>query len=179
MKKFKSIYEKNSKKIVEDQSVPMNYNDYEGRMAKQNLYKLHKYSKELFEMIHDYQEMESWVQEKIAKAADYIGSVKHYMEYEMNYPEGEKGQYDDEETYEQVHSIDDILPLLRQSVKENKTITFVTKDSQQVMVNSTLAENILNTYEELNDYNREKFANHLIESKNKFWTIANFSSKSS
>ena len=154
MKKFKSIYEKNSKKIVEDQSVPMNYNDYEGRMAKQNLYKLHKYSKELFEMIHDYQEMESWVQEKIAKAADYIGSVKHYMEYEMNYPEGEKSQYDDEETYEQVHSIDDILPLLRQSVKENKTITFVTKDSQQVMVNSTLAENILNTYEELNDYNR-------------------------
>ena len=78
-----------------------------------------------------------------------------------------------------MHSIDDILPLLRQSVKENKTITFVTKDSQQVMVNSTLAENILNTYEELNDYNREKFANHLIESKNKFWTIANFSSKSS
>ena len=179
MKKFKNIYEKNSKKIVEDHHVPMNYNDYEGRMAKQNLYKLHKYSKELFEMIHDYQEMESWIQEKIAKAADYIGSVKHYMEYEMNYPEGEKDQYDDEETYEQVHSIDDILPLLRQSVKENKTITFVTKDSQQVMVNSTLAENILNTYEELNDYNREKFANHLIESKNKFWTIANFSSKSS
>jgi len=179
MKKFKNIYEKNSKKIVEDHHVPMNYNDYEGRMVKQNLYKLHKYSKELFEMIHDYQEMESWIQEKIAKAADYIGSVKHYMEYEMNYPEGEKDQYDDEETYEQVHSIDDILPLLRQSVKENKTITFVTKDSQQVMVNSTLAENILNTYEELNDYNREKFANHLIESKNKFWTIANFSSKSS
>ena len=54
MKSLKNIYKK-EKKIIEDHGVPMNYNDYEGRMAKQNLFKLHKYSKELFEMIHDYQ----------------------------------------------------------------------------------------------------------------------------
>ena len=40
---------------------------------QQNLYKLHKYSGELFEMLHDYQEMESWVQEKDSKSGDYIG----------------------------------------------------------------------------------------------------------
>ena len=82
MKKFKQIYKKNIKEHFN--GVPhqhphfqMNYNDYEGRMAKQNLFKLHKYSKELFEMLDDHVEMESWVQEKISKAADYIGTVKH------------------------------------------------------------------------------------------------------
>ena len=92
MKSLKNIYKKETK-LIEDHGVPMNYNDYEGRLAKQNLFKLHKYSKELFEMIHDYQEMESWVQEKIAKAADYISSVKHYLEYEMQYPE-DKNAFD-------------------------------------------------------------------------------------
>ena len=96
MKRLKNIYRKQISEHCGDplahpeyapENVKMNYNDYEGRMAKQNLYKLHKYSGELFEMLHDYQEMESWVQEKIAKAADYIGSVKHYLEYEMQYPD--------------------------------------------------------------------------------------------
>ena len=63
----------------------MNYNDYEGRMAKENVYKLHKYSKDLFEMLDDHVELESWVQSKITKAADYISSVKHYLEYEMEF----------------------------------------------------------------------------------------------
>ena len=108
MKSLKNIYKKETK-LIEDHGVPMNYNDYEGRMAKQNLFKLHKYSKELFEMIHDYQEMESWVQEKIAKAADYIGSVKHYLEYEMEHPE-DKNAFDSDEYYEHVQHIDDIIP---------------------------------------------------------------------
>ena len=92
MKRLKNIYRRQISEHCGDplahpeydtENVKMNYNDYEGRMAKQNLYKLHKYSGELFEMLHDHQEMESWVQEKIAKAADYIASVKHYLDYEM------------------------------------------------------------------------------------------------
>ena len=104
MKRLKNIYRRQISEHCGDplahpeydtENVQMNYNDYEGRMAKQNLYKLHKYSGELFEMLHDYQEMESWVQEKIAKAADYISSVKHYLDYEMQYPEQENAFDDD------------------------------------------------------------------------------------
>jgi hypothetical protein len=36
---------------------------------------------EIDQLIHDGQELEGWVQSKITKAADYIASVKHYLEY--------------------------------------------------------------------------------------------------
>ena len=63
----------------------MNYDDVEGRMAKQSLYKLHKYSRELFEMLDDHTELEAWVQDKISRACSYISSVKHFLEYEMDH----------------------------------------------------------------------------------------------
>lgn len=63
----------------------------EGAMARADLYKLANYSKKLFHLIHDDQELEGWVQAKITKAADYIASVYHYLEYEMKISEyGEK-----------------------------------------------------------------------------------------
>ena len=55
--------------------------DHEAAMAKADLRRLHEYSMELDQMIHDGQELEGWVQSKITKAADYIASVKHYLEY--------------------------------------------------------------------------------------------------
>jgi len=62
--------------------------DEDGWMAKSQLYKLSKYSIELHGMIQDTENLEPWVQAKITKACDYIGAVKHYMEYlEVNdYP---------------------------------------------------------------------------------------------
>lgn len=61
--------------------------DDEAAMAKADLYKLGKYSIKLFKMMHEGQELEAWVQAKITKAADYIASVYHYMEYEMKQSE--------------------------------------------------------------------------------------------
>jgi len=58
-------------------------NDDEGRMARADLFKLAKYSTKLFKMIDDNQQLDGWVQAKITKAADYIASVYHYMEYEL------------------------------------------------------------------------------------------------
>ena len=55
--------------------------DEDGWMAKSQLYKLSKYAIELHGMIGDTDNLEPWVQAKITKAADYIGAVKHYMEY--------------------------------------------------------------------------------------------------
>jgi hypothetical protein len=65
--------------------------DDEGRMAKADLYKIAKYSLKMFKMIEPESQLEGWVQAKITKAADYIASVYHYMEYEMKFSEyGEK-----------------------------------------------------------------------------------------
>jgi len=62
----------------------------EASMAKADLYKTGKYSIKLIKMIHDGQDLPGWVQAKITKAADYIASVYHFMEYDMN-----KSEYGD------------------------------------------------------------------------------------
>ena len=61
--------------------------DHEAKMARADLFKCAQYSFKLFKMIGEDQELEGWVQAKITKAADYIASVYHYMEYEMKISE--------------------------------------------------------------------------------------------
>jgi hypothetical protein len=56
-------------------------------MAKADLYKLANYSFKLFKKLEDNAQLEGWVQAKITKAADYIASVYHYLEYEMEFSE--------------------------------------------------------------------------------------------
>jgi hypothetical protein len=51
-------------------------------MARADCYKLAEYSAKLFQMIKEGEELDGWVQAKITKAADYISSVYHYLEYE-------------------------------------------------------------------------------------------------
>lgn len=63
--------------------------DEEGRMAKRQLSDIAQYSQELMEMLQDETQLEAWVQSKLTKAADYIKTVKHYVEYGM-----EEGAYD-------------------------------------------------------------------------------------
>ena len=65
----------------------INDTDDEGAMMKADLYKLAKYSVKLFKKIEAEDQFESWVQAKITKAADYISSVYHYLEYEMKFSE--------------------------------------------------------------------------------------------
>jgi len=57
--------------------------DHEAKMARADLYKLAQYSAKLFKMIEENDELDGWVQAKITKAADYISSVYHYLEYEQ------------------------------------------------------------------------------------------------
>ncbi len=72
--------------IVADQG-PKGGIDREGAMAKADLYKLASYAHKLYQQIEDDQQLEGWVQAKITKAADYIASVYHYLEYEMKFSE--------------------------------------------------------------------------------------------
>ena len=67
--------------------MPPGQVDHEGAMAKADLYKIANYSVKLFKKIDDNAQMEAWVQAKITKAADYVASVYHYLEYEMKFTE--------------------------------------------------------------------------------------------
>ena len=71
---------------------------YEGRMAKQNLWKLANYAQELHDLISDDENLEPWVEEKIAVASFMIDSVAHYIQYEKHRShedsEGEFGHAD-------------------------------------------------------------------------------------
>lgn len=71
------------------QEPPMPEMDEEGAMAKRQLHDMEKYSRELSQMLTDTTQLESWVQAKLTKAADYLKTVKHYVEYGM-----EEGAYD-------------------------------------------------------------------------------------
>lgn len=67
--------------------------DHEVQMARADLYKIAKYSIKLHEMLKGVSEqegLEGWVQSKITKAADYLGSVYHHLDYEQ--ASGELGE---------------------------------------------------------------------------------------
>jgi|AACY02.1.fsa_nt_gi hypothetical protein len=64
--------------------------DKEGLMAKRQLSDIAEYAEELSGLLEDETQLESWVQAKLTKAADYIKTVKHYVEYGM-----EEGAYED------------------------------------------------------------------------------------
>ena len=69
--------------------LPSGEIDQEGRMAKRQLSDIADYAAELSQMLSDETQLEAWVQSKLTKAADYIKTVKHYVEYGM-----EEGAYD-------------------------------------------------------------------------------------
>ena len=59
--------------------------DHEVQMARADLYKIAKYAIKLHDMLKGVSEaegLEGWVQSKITKSADMIGSVYHHMDYE-------------------------------------------------------------------------------------------------
>lgn len=62
--------------------------DSEVSMARAELYRAAKNSMKLFQMIQEGQELEGWVSAKITKAADYLDSVYHYMEYQIKFGQG-------------------------------------------------------------------------------------------
>ena len=88
--------------------------DREGAMAKADLFKLANYSLKLFKQMQDEDQLEGWVQAKITKAADYIASVYHYLEYEMKFSE-----YGDHLSNAEVYN-ESISPELRNKLMEAK-----------------------------------------------------------
>jgi hypothetical protein len=66
--------------------------DHEVQMARADLYKIAKYAIKLHDMlkgVSEEQGLEGWQQAKITKAADYISSVYHNLDYDMKFGESQ------------------------------------------------------------------------------------------
>jgi len=61
----------------------------ESSMAKAELFKIHKATKELYELINKSKDIEPWVFSKITVAASYLDGVRHYLDYENFKKDGE------------------------------------------------------------------------------------------
>ena len=82
--KLKIIIKEEMELAQVGQMVPQSHDsDGEGHMAKRQLTDVHEYSGKMLEMLSDNTDLKPWVQAKITIAADYIKTVKHYLEYEM------------------------------------------------------------------------------------------------
>jgi len=95
----------NEEMMMLDDKHHMDHVDEEGGMAKSQLYKMAKYAIMLHDSLEDDTQLEAWVQSKITIASEYIGKVKHYLEYEMGL-----NMMDPEEDYDSESDIQDMLP---------------------------------------------------------------------
>ena len=79
--------------------------DYDGEldMARAELLKANEYSAKLFDMIGNLDSLEGWTASKITKAADYLSSVYHYLDYESM----EANVEDEEDTDEDKIEVDE------------------------------------------------------------------------
>ena len=62
----------------------LDHSEHEGSMALSQLRRSAKYSQKLSHMIRESDDLPEWVESKITKASDYLGSVYHYLDYEIN-----------------------------------------------------------------------------------------------
>ena len=98
----------NEEMMMLDDKKHMDRVDEEGGMAKSQLYKIAKYAMMLHDALEDETQLEAWVQSKITIASEYLGKVKHYLEYEMGLDMEDPDDCEDSEDSEE--EIQSMLP---------------------------------------------------------------------
>lgn len=82
--------------ITEDDvtKVAVGHVDAEADMLRKELFKIGKYSVELYKMLGDLQDGDfpHWWQAKIVKAHEYLEGAKNYLDAELNAPRGDEPQ---------------------------------------------------------------------------------------
>lgn len=68
---------------VMDSGRDLDYGSYEGKMTKGKLFHLARMAVELYDMIHDEDDLPGWVNDKVTTAEDRINSAKKYIEYKL------------------------------------------------------------------------------------------------
>ena len=86
----------------------MDHVDEEGGMAKKQLYNIAKYAIMLHDALEDETQLEAWVQSKITIAREYMGKVKHYLEYELGLEMEEPVlEFEEEESESEGYEVED------------------------------------------------------------------------
>jgi len=85
-------------------SYPKDPHGYEGNMVKQNLWKIAEYAKKMHSLIADDEDIEPWVEEKIAIAAYMMDSTGHHVQYEKEVGGGEGAEHGEEAGEEAEHT---------------------------------------------------------------------------
>ena len=99
--------------------------DHEVQMARAEIYKVAKYAIKLQEVLKGVSEqvgLEGWVQSKITKAADYMASVYHHMDYENAFEAVKEGKYKNDAQRKAVHAS-------KNEKKKNETVKDPYKES--------------------------------------------------
>ena len=84
---------KDKLKTIIKEELEQDAGDYEGSMAKENLYKIAKYAQNMMDLIGDTDDLEPWLEEKIAVASYIMDTVGHHLEYKAEM--GGHGQGDE------------------------------------------------------------------------------------
>lgn len=100
--------------VVRKESFVMESEDEEGGMAKGELMQMAKQAQALASMMDDEKQLDSWVQSKITKAADYLDSVHDFLM--NNDQEVDETEDEDEEVKEGFEFTDADLALLEADV---------------------------------------------------------------
>lgn len=69
------------KTIIKEELEHGSGDNYEGSMAKENLFKIAKYARNMMDLIGDGDDLEPWLEEKIAVASYIMDTVGHHLEY--------------------------------------------------------------------------------------------------
>jgi hypothetical protein len=85
---------------VEDDHNPEEEDPSEIHMARAELKKLGEYADMLYDRIGEMEGLEGWVASKITKAADYLSSVHHWLDYEQENGDDCGCSHNHEEEYE-------------------------------------------------------------------------------
>ena len=113
----------------------LNYQDYEGEMAKSQLMKIENYARKLNEMIHPEDELEAWVQSKLSVIDAYMGDIKHYLDYQLK-EMGEGGFDDDNDEDDDDNHFIEVMEDAKEYVGEQKWQTF--SDDEKIQVTKYL-----------------------------------------
>ena len=138
---------------IEELDTMFETTDHEVSMARKDVSRLAKYSSELEQMLSNVSEeegLQGWVQAKITKAADYISSVKHYMEGDTT-EVNEAGGYYTQPVYDMIkqHGYPKVMHRLLSALDADVIQDFISRESdlnEAVNKADILGDNYANVY---------------------------------
>ena len=98
--------------------------DYEGSMSKIQLSKIAEYAQKVHDMLEDDTQLDAWVQDHIAQAAELMDQVGHFMEHENKEGEESEGMYEKKLTKAETKKKEEILKGMKKKEGELKGVNY-------------------------------------------------------